>query len=142
MTQVICKECKKQGLHGGKGLCFDCYCRLKQRRLTLNNPHYKEKAKQYHINHRTQANISSKKHYYQNKTKRLITVKDYKIYEKKNKCEKCGDKNNLEMHHLEYKEPLKIIIKGKNKYIVQSKILTLCIKCHKDLHKKRFNNIN
>jgi len=43
---------------------------------------------------------------------------------KGNKCEECGDSDNLDVHHKKYED------------IKLSDLKVLCRKCHKDLHKK------
>lgn len=77
------------------------------------------------------SNISGKK-YQQGKQLGFENVKQYVLTRDKRICQHCGKNNTkLEVHHIKFRSN-----GGTDK---PSNLITLCSKCHKDLHKNKFS---
>ncbi len=127
MVRIICKECKEFLPKFAKGLCMNCYQRLKTREYREKNPKkYRKRTKEFQDSHRDLIRKSNRKSYINHKYKRLIKSKDTQkikeLKEKINQCGECGSKENLEGHHVTYNN--------------NSVIRILCIVCHRKLHRK------
>ena len=113
-------------------ICIDCLNKFKAKRNdTLRCPVCKKK----HASYKTM--LSRKKHHpeiemgvgsgnsYKNKH-RALGIQTYRRA-KKTKCEWCGSTNNLLVHHLD-----------ENRYNNNiDNLITLCKRCHQNLHTKR-----
>lgn len=113
-------------------ICIDCLNKFKAKRKdTLRCPVCKKK----HASYKTM--LSRKKRYpeiemgvgsgnsYKNKH-RALGIQTYRRA-KKTKCEWCGSTNNLLVHHLD-----------ENRYNNNiDNLITLCKRCHQNLHTKR-----
>ena len=131
MVRAICNECKTFTSICAKGLCLNCYQRLKAREYRTQNPekyisrdvewrknHKKEgkkKSIQYYLNHLHECNIRTKDR------RILVAFKDLIKY-----CVVCGSLSDLQLHHFDYTE---------------FRLITfLCNKCHNELHLKNYLN--
>lgn len=121
----ICKECTKKrvAIHRQKNI-------EKIKEYDRNRPN---KADRYKTNRKYHKENAEKCKQYQKKWRRenrkkvnaegkaLRAIKTGKLL-KPDKCEKCGAITNLEAHHPDYSQPLKVQF--------------LCMNCHKSEHKK------
>lgn len=84
------------------------------------------KSKEYRQKNKEKYKTYQKKYYQNNKEKNRERrfANYYKEILKKSKCEKCGSKENLEFHHLNYKRKT-------------FDVMILCMNCHKKEHRKK-----
>jgi hypothetical protein len=102
------KPCFHWYLLDGKPLCKKCYFR--------NNT---TKKNGYKIAHKLGQRRYTEDNPNKIKAQRMTNNKGLRL----NHCEKCGIKDvRLEGHHFDYSQP--------------DKIVTLCVKCHKEVHRK------
>lgn len=73
---IICKECHKELPHYGKGLCLNCYCRLKQRAYN-KTPGGQKTRKEYYEKHKEERLRKSHEYYQKHKEKLKQYGRDY-----------------------------------------------------------------
>lgn len=149
MKQKLCKKCEKEiiGRNKKATFCSD-KCRVgynsKKRRLRNSDnkeflEYHRNKSREWYQNNKERQNKNVLRDYFKNKDKwriRQSAINNKKdIFEVKGSvCEKCGSKENLEMHHLEYKRLPRYLCSRWNKkeriLFYCSIIQILCKKCH------------
>ena len=101
------KEYDNWYLKDGKPMCFKCYSRLKVKYRKNHKVSHCKSQKKYHDNNLEKTNAHS-----------IVANNNLRLKH----CEKCNANNcRLEGHHFDYSRPKKII--------------TLCVKCHKEIHR-------
>jgi len=127
MVLIICSECGNKLPKYAKGLCLNCYQRLKNREYSKTEEH-KKRMRQYFLDHKELIYESRRQSYYKHHSNNLIRHKerqkgklDISTFLIKH-CEKCGALEDLEVHHLDYKE-------------YGSRTQVLCRKCHCEMHR-------
>ena len=103
--------------------------RLKNRKQILlysreYNKKNKDKNRKYYKEHKENYKLTAKKQRVKHINKIKIRNYTHRNKQKGTKCEKCGSKKNLEFHHINYNK---------------NKVITLCRKCHINLHSE-FSN--
>ena len=87
-----------------------------------NKERLKEYRRQYYKDNKNVPDNYRKKRREYNNIVAWTERQKEKIFEiKGDKCEKCGTTKELELHHLEYKKDIHVV-------------MVLCKKCHVDLH--------
>lgn len=61
MRIFICSNCGEEKPYFAKNLCKRCYNRLQMRRLSANNPRYKQRQRQHNLEHREQHNAYNRR---------------------------------------------------------------------------------
>lgn len=97
---------------------------LRENKDRINKKQREKYSKNKHKDWYKKTHLNASKKYLKNNPEKL---KAYRIVKNNkligNKCEKCGIEGvRLEAHHFDYSKP--------------DKIITLCVKCHKEIHKK------
>ena len=117
----ICSKCQKfksldefyREMRRKDGHC--ALCKICEKKRTRNRKTYYNSEKYREINRRKQIK------YKQTHPDKLLARKIARKVKLKAKCERCGDPNNLERHHPDYRKP--------------SQVKTVCRCCHLSLHK-------
>lgn len=118
--------------HIGRGLCYKCYNKELWEKIK-NNPikhkeHLKRISKKYHSlpknKKRQLGKLNRELRYFSGK-------REFVLQRDKYQCIKCGEKNNLVVHHIDKKGDRKNIIEYNNKFY---NLVTLCRKCHLQIH--------
>ena len=152
MKKRVCKKCGKEIIERNKKAIFCSEkCRISyhsnQRRLrNLDNKdfleYHKNKFSEWYKNNKEKQSKNVLRNYHKNKEKWSIRKSAFNnkkdIFEAKgNKCEKCGSKEKLEMHHKEYKRlPKKLCNRWHKKERIEfycSIIQLLCNCCHQEV---------
>ncbi len=131
MVKAICDECKTFTSICAKGLCLNCYQRLKAREYRSQNPgKYRLRDVEWRKNHKPEATRKRIKYYLNHLSESRIRGKDnYLLKPFRNLikyCTICGYLTDLQLHHFDYNEIRLITF--------------LCNKCHNELHLKNYLN--
>lgn len=148
-----CKNTKDSSLFTMRKGEPDSWCKLcnaeSSRKSNAKNP---ERAKEYMLKNREMIKLSNTKRFKEIKEKYGIGARAVKTYGLKlaleiydragRKCEKCGEKNDLTIHHKDRKGR-----NNENKGLKmnnrKSNLMILCRKCHGSIHgKQRWENRN
>lgn len=102
-----------------------------RKRYSKNPEKFKKRTREFYEKHkerwRDYVKKSQGKHQKKHRSRVNTILVFYELGIKKEKCYRCGNKKNLEIHHESYptkREDIKKAIKEK-------KIMVLCVKCHR-----------
>jgi 5-methylcytosine-specific restriction endonuclease McrA len=128
-----CVNCNTTNFpHVGKGLCDKCYNIYHWETIKYNPIRYKKHLEKQLKNYHNLPKEEKQKRGKLNREQRYFSGKREFILKRDNyKCQLCGEKNNLVVHHKDGNG--RGVIKYNNKYY---NLITLCRKCHLQIHFK------